>query len=122
MCIFLFFRFSERENCHDSYNGLLFTKNDYYVNGSETDASEDDKRLSIQDVNLLKAQTRVMTLVVSDDRLIASSYAPPSSRPSTSHSNRGLQPGFYIPSNNTNDLSIVSIANTNRTMMKTRRK
>uniref|UniRef100_A0A914YIH0 Uncharacterized protein n=1 Tax=Panagrolaimus superbus TaxID=310955 RepID=A0A914YIH0_9BILA len=72
---------------------------------------------------MLKAQTRVLTIIVGDDRIshpLAETQSL-SSRPPSSHSLHSSENGFYIPQCNKGDLEesmISNVTNCDRTFYK----
>uniref|UniRef100_A0AC34F6S3 Uncharacterized protein n=1 Tax=Panagrolaimus sp. ES5 TaxID=591445 RepID=A0AC34F6S3_9BILA len=106
-------KYSDEINRHQHYCGLLLTKTSFLLNGEEINASDRDP-VSKQDIEMLKAQTRVLTIIVGDDRLTTQSSGGTqslTSRPPSTHSLCSSKNGFYIPQCNKNDLEESMISN-----------
>uniref|UniRef100_A0AC34FF77 MSP domain-containing protein n=1 Tax=Panagrolaimus sp. ES5 TaxID=591445 RepID=A0AC34FF77_9BILA len=112
-------KYSDEINSHEAFQGLLLTKTSFPNLHGEEAASVECDRISIQDMELLKAQTRVLTILVGDriGRLESNSL---SLRPPSSFSHRELlNDGYYIPECNVDGNSTMfTVANDDRTMRK----
>uniref|UniRef100_A0A914Q7C5 Uncharacterized protein n=1 Tax=Panagrolaimus davidi TaxID=227884 RepID=A0A914Q7C5_9BILA len=113
-------KYSDDNNQHENVQGLWLTKTSFGINGQDTNAV-DNYLVSRQDVEILQAQTRVLTLLIGDDRIEKRGTLSLPSRPqsSYSHRGRGLDSGYYIPEcNNDGDSTMVTVADPERTLMK----
>uniref|UniRef100_A0AC35FFM1 Uncharacterized protein n=1 Tax=Panagrolaimus sp. PS1159 TaxID=55785 RepID=A0AC35FFM1_9BILA len=113
-------KYSDDNNQHESVQGLWLTKTSFGINGKDMNAA-DDYLVSRQDIEILQAQTRVLTLLIGDDRIEKHGTLSLPSRPQSSYSNRGrgIDSGYYIPEcNNDGDSTMVTVADPERTLMK----
>uniref|UniRef100_A0AC35FLD7 Uncharacterized protein n=1 Tax=Panagrolaimus sp. PS1159 TaxID=55785 RepID=A0AC35FLD7_9BILA len=108
-------RYSEEQNRHQTYRGLLLTKTPFFLNGKPVETVDRDPT-SIQDIEMLKAQTRVLTIIVGDDRVGMSGALSLPSRPASSISQDSSQDGYYFPSKDIGNISMDSnVTNSDRT-------
>uniref|UniRef100_A0A914QS33 Uncharacterized protein n=1 Tax=Panagrolaimus davidi TaxID=227884 RepID=A0A914QS33_9BILA len=108
-------RYSEEQNRHQTYRGLLLTKTPFLLNGKPVETVDRDPT-SIQDIEMLKAQTRVLTIIVGDDRVATSGVLSLPSRPASSISQHSSQDGYYFPSKDMGNISMDSnVTNSDRT-------
>uniref|UniRef100_A0A914Z7E6 Abnormal spindle-like microcephaly-associated protein ASH domain-containing protein n=1 Tax=Panagrolaimus superbus TaxID=310955 RepID=A0A914Z7E6_9BILA len=110
-------RYSEESKMHEIFQGLSLTNTRFpNLNGEEA-ALIDFDRISIQDLEMLKSQTRVLTILVGDDRTNRLGTHLLHVRPPSSFLNRELlEDGYYIPECNVEgDSTFLTVADNDRT-------